>query len=289
LIIYHRVDMDGYFSAALVSLEFPELELVPADYNKNEVDVVALIKATKPEVVWIVDWSLPEEMFDEVIANAGKVIWIDHHERKINELEKLKDLPGLRRSDVSAAWLTAEYLNVLEKYDNHLLKMVSDYDTFNFNDADPMNAPCAMFNVGFMSMRTEDPGKMVDVVKACLEEESSCVLADFTERGAIILNDRINSETIASKNAIFKGNVAFVNATCNPNYFPQYIKGVNYIVVWYMLKDGRIKCNFRSAKEGGSDVSEIAAGLGGGGHKNAAGCVITMERFNKEFKLWDKK
>lgn len=47
--------------------------------------------------------------------------------------------------------------------------------------------------------------------------------------------------------------------------------GIVVIVIWFMLS---IWC---------IDVSEIAEKLGGGGHKNAAGCLVSWKQFYDMF------
>jgi phosphoesterase RecJ-like protein len=53
---------------------------------------------------------------------------------------------------------------------------------------------------------------------------------------------------------------------------PAKIRGVNVVVVFSEIGDGRIRCNFRSKRD--VDVNVLAARLGGGGHARAAGARI---------------
>jgi phosphoesterase RecJ-like protein len=52
----------------------------------------------------------------------------------------------------------------------------------------------------------------------------------------------------------------------------QRIGSVIVSALFIELKDGRIRCSFRSRE--GIDVSQIAAKFGGGGHKQAAGTFL---------------
>jgi bifunctional oligoribonuclease and PAP phosphatase NrnA len=54
--------------------------------------------------------------------------------------------------------------------------------------------------------------------------------------------------------------------------FPRKIRGVQVALFFRELKDGEFKVGFRS--KGKVDVSAISAHFGGGGHRNAAGCVV---------------
>jgi phosphoesterase RecJ-like protein len=53
------------------------------------------------------------------------------------------------------------------------------------------------------------------------------------------------------------------------NLFARSIKGFNFGIIIFEEEKGKFSLSFRSKK--GTDVSEIAKKLGGGGHKNAAG------------------
>jgi len=46
-------------------------------------------------------------------------------------------------------------------------------------------------------------------------------------------------------------------------------------LAWYLAEDNTVRCSFRS--NGGYDVSAIAKAFGGGGHRNAAGCEVSIE------------
>jgi phosphoesterase RecJ-like protein len=50
------------------------------------------------------------------------------------------------------------------------------------------------------------------------------------------------------------------------------IAGVDAVVFLRELSDGHIRLSLRS--KGALNVAEIAARLGGGGHQNAAGCML---------------
>jgi phosphoesterase RecJ-like protein len=55
--------------------------------------------------------------------------------------------------------------------------------------------------------------------------------------------------------------------------YPRSIRGVEVALFFRELQDSCFKVGFRS--KGKVDVSKLAAGFGGGGHHNAAGCKIS--------------
>lgn len=54
--------------------------------------------------------------------------------------------------------------------------------------------------------------------------------------------------------------------------FARRIRGVEVALIFRELREGEFKVGFRS--KGKVDVSAISAAFGGGGHRNAAGCVV---------------
>jgi uncharacterized protein len=56
-------------------------------------------------------------------------------------------------------------------------------------------------------------------------------------------------------------------------------------LIWQLGADGNVKASLRAA--GKANVAEIAAGYGGGGHPNAAGFRLSLDRFTREVLLTD--
>jgi phosphoesterase RecJ-like protein len=54
--------------------------------------------------------------------------------------------------------------------------------------------------------------------------------------------------------------------------YPRSVKGVEVAIFYRQLTPSSFKAGFRS--KGAVDVSSLAEGFGGGGHHNAAGCVV---------------
>ena len=57
----------------------------------------------------------------------------------------------------------------------------------------------------------------------------------------------------------------------------------SFALIWYLHSDGTVKCSLRS--QGKVDVAAMAEKFGGGGHLNAAGFRLPMERFVREILL----
>lgn len=105
---YHKSDLDGVCSAAIVKRFVPDCEFYGIDYGdefpwdrvmptvgkRNPAEVGGY-----PRKVYVVDFSLsPDDM--ERLAEASNLVWIDHHKTAIESCEGIK-IRGIR--DVSLA------------------------------------------------------------------------------------------------------------------------------------------------------------------------------------------
>ncbi|MGB9735714.1 MAG: DHH family phosphoesterase [bacterium] len=68
--------------------------------------------------------------------------------------------------------------------------------------------------------------------------------------------------------------------------YPKSIKGVDVAVLFREVDDNKYKVSLRSKND--VDVSCVAEALGGGGHKNAAGCTIEGRLFDVKNKVFTK-
>ncbi|MFB6350553.1 MAG: bifunctional oligoribonuclease/PAP phosphatase NrnA, partial [Bradymonadaceae bacterium] len=76
---------------------------------------------------------------------------------------------------------------------------------------------------------------------------------------------RIDRETLGDRERVAELTDGFIN-------YGRSIRGVEVSTQLRELADGNWKVTFRSV--GNVDVSELASRFGGGGHRNAAGCVV---------------
>lgn len=68
--------------------------------------------------------------------------------------------------------------------------------------------------------------------------------------------------------------------------YPKSIKGVDVAVLFREVEDNKYKVSLRSKND--IDVSNVAEALGGGGHKNAAGCTIEGHLLDVKNKVFIK-
>ena len=129
-IVYHRVDWDGYTSAAIAKRVFPDADLIGWNYRDplpmvDSYDRVVLVDLT----VYSVNPDMSRD-FSWMMENQYKMIWIDHHPI-ISEVPG--EYAGIQKEGIGACWLTWHYFH--ENYGigfsnmDHI-KLAATYDVF---------------------------------------------------------------------------------------------------------------------------------------------------------------
>lgn len=291
MIVFHSVDLDGYLSAALVRKYvagiWSSYDLMYADYNRYD-EALERIRKYKPKTLYVVDFSFPNDVFDEIIDTCETVYWFDHHQRKIDTAsEKMKALPGTRMSGVSAAQLVFDKLAYggITDAQRRFVKLASDYDTYSFDQSNLRNEDAPALNA-FAMFDMDKPIKMVDRVAKLYDmlNADDDLLDTWIRKGKAYLSEQLSRGKRAAARAMFGeregSKYAIVNAADNSPGFilESLINDVDFGICWYVLSNGKIKCELRSGEKSTFDVSKLAAEFGGGGHFHASGCQLTMEQ-----------
>lgn len=127
MIIYHKADLDGYFSGALVKSIYKDETLYGIDYNETIDDTVL----DNEGIIYLVDFSLPVHQMQKY---AGKMVWIDHHRTAINDSKKYgyDDILGVRDENYAACELVYSYLykqsSVFPLQEPAIIKYVGNWD-----------------------------------------------------------------------------------------------------------------------------------------------------------------
>lgn len=152
LLIYHREDNDGVFSAALIyyyllnnlKVNADDIDLMPMDYNgmnniSNRESIDNLIM--QYHIVVLTDISFDATTMKYMYDNLGdRMIWIDHHAPIIYQSYKMHfdGVNGVRDTDRSAILCAWKYL--YDQFDvqyianeiPELLEILSAWDSFTF-------------------------------------------------------------------------------------------------------------------------------------------------------------
>jgi len=90
-VFYHSADLDGHCGGAVVRYHLEKLgepyAMHPIDYGDDF--RAHFLDITPKDNVFLVDWSPEPEDFEallRLLVDSTKVIWLDHHERRITEV-----------------------------------------------------------------------------------------------------------------------------------------------------------------------------------------------------------
>lgn len=319
VIIYHHNDEDGIFSGALI-YDY-EKNVNKADWIKCiKVDYTMDLNATidedilslKDVVVYFVDYSFSrKENIDTIstfLNNGDKVIWIDHHKSSIDVLNSLSqditknaNFEAVINTDYCGAVLCYEYVNKI-KNNKKILNLVNSWDMW-LHDVEND----ASFNEGFMNKQisAEALGGFIGKLLVFEDKEEEFINSCISD-GLVISSYLTNkNESLCNSNGFeFKIDYFGKEYKCfglcqygNSLVFGDRIN--DYDIVSLIRFNGeQFICSLYSNKDE-IDCSEIASalgtfdGLGGGGHKGAAGFqtlenIIYKDNTLKVFKSFGK-
>ncbi|NCP72153.1 hypothetical protein GW835_02050 [archaeon] len=299
LIISHR-DLDGITSA--VSYIWNYLETINVsknikniskysdiiDYNHGE-DILKKLKLKKIDLknyshLIITDLSFSFEIMNFFYKKFKEnLIWIDHHKRITDELEKefskqkIK-ITGIRDFKHAACFLVWKFF---KKDAPDFVKYVQDMDLWTFKlenskefiaGLDTFKGPYTKKNINFIL-------KFIDIDYFNKQKQK------IIERGKIIQEHQIKhvkEQLFSGKIIDFFGKKAFVvNSIFIPGVFAEVIfkekkyKSAEILIIWYKDHNtNKFKFSLRRRENSKVDLSLIAKRLGGGGHPAASGFTL---------------
>lgn len=276
-VLYHRNCSDGLGSKFAAYKKFgDQAHYIPVQYNE-QVPEELNYRLNSPEAkdleVYILDFSFPRKILDDIHTRVKKLLVIDHHKTARDELTNCEyAIFDMNKSGALMSW---EYFHPDIPVPMIILH-VSDRDLWKFEIHGTEAISTALI------MEREDMAAW----ELYLDEDN---LKDLKLRGLELIKFRdyiINSYPNKSKIINYKGNrVAICNATefiseighklCN-----SYKLQIDFSITFIVLRNTDVVLSFRS-KFGGPDVSVYAKELGGGGHANSAGAKVSIEKFKE--------
>jgi len=288
---YHANCADGYAAAACVHMMYPEAEFIASNYT----DAGPLLMDIEDKHVYVVDFSFPMPMMEEIAIHAQKLIWLDHHktaweayaESPVMQYNKTGLVPDIVLSqDISGAILAWDYF-FPERQAPDLMYHIQDRDLWKFKYEDTK-----AIMAGFLSERNDWTLENSRYYFAADERGKSSTTDRLMKKGTVLLNvmDKY-CERMLQENAIrqtwvvspmnYKDgtspvqeiSVMVVNATEYISELGNMISERTGVItfIWYMDQTGTIKCSLRGLDTIQVDCSAVASAYGGGGHRNAAG------------------
>ena len=285
-VIYHKDCMDGLASAFIAHSSFleaeEEAEFYPMHYS--DVNNVYDIPFGEEDNIYILDFSLPEEMIRELSCKVNHIYIIDHHktaqfllnlninnvtidfdneqsgamltfnffsDRGINPLEPelfeyVQDRDLWKWELPGSKEVSAALSLMVEK--NNINSFKDAYDTFDESE-------WAFKDIGTIALKTQE--KQVD------EKVDKCYDIKILGQHFKIIN--------ATENVSELG-----NAICNKYDMPS--------IMFFYVDKNTVVLSFRSLDHL-TDVSVIAKHFNGGGHRNSSGATISSENLHKLLSL----
>jgi len=294
IVIFHKVDLDGWMSAAIVKKKYPDVELIGWDYGEDNPMIYDEEKYTpgenefaigSKEKVIMVDIAFDPEVMIYLRERAVKplsFIWIDHHKSAIMDSIKhnYQGVAGTRDMEFAACELTWKYffpddpvpesVELLGLYDSFRHKTKSaeiQKRVMQFQYAaraywfDPISCARALRD-GFNVEPCIQSGK---AIFAYLEMEA---LQIYAKGFPITLKEIIDNK---DNSFIFRKFICVNRERFNPaNFGIDYHKDGYDGAACFWYQDGKWHWSLYNAN-GKVDVSEICKEYGGGGHPGAAG------------------
>lgn len=300
--IYHSRDLDGYSSAAIIKLKYPEAKLIGFDYGQT----LPMHQIPAGEEVIMVDVSLPMAEMKHLAVHAGKLTWIDHHKSAIDDFHAYfcKETP---RKEVELSYgggglviaYPLTYLGIRHSVHAQLqigiaaceiawqwcfgdtempmaIKLLGEYDTWRNSDNDRWENGILPFQFGLRQI-CNSPETFPQELFLLYPK----VVDDIIKQGITILQYQAQVNAAQCKGAFeyeFEGYKAIcLNAGgINSEAFKTVYDESKHDIMMpfkYDGKTGNWVISLYSTKPE-IDCSAIAKTRGGGGHKGAAGFQV---------------
>lgn len=289
LILYHAGCWDGFCAAWITNRHFGvDADYLPVQYGQEPPDV-------EGREVFILDFSYKRPVMRAILAQARKVIVLDHHKTAEAELAGIVDeviqrpdlianrpgseLPFIRFDMTkSGGRLTWEYFcaDGLSSWANCPVPWLVDYTEdrdlwrWKLSYSREVNAALRSYPLDFALW--DDLAKKNPLAwdgLHCLVAEGEAIL----RREQQIIDDHLRH----AREVTMDGHtVLAVNATVLfSDIAGELAKDRPFGACYFDRQDGKRQWSLRS-RDDGIDVSEVAKRHGGGGHRNAAGFEQTV-------------
>lgn len=309
LVIYHASCADGFAAAFAAWLKLgDDAEYVPMQYGFD------LVPDFKEREVYMLDFSWPKNLMDDLFQGSKRVVWLDHHKTAFemwcgkyekgdvhlcNRYGPTTPCEIVLNDNKSGAYLAWEYFHPGAEVPLFICH-IDDYDRWQFKTEGTKAFQKALwsyapwsfeqwqefFGCGGYSTPERFYGEGLAILRAHDQNVQSVVKG--AARNCSIIPALINSADSYKAPWVWwndpeHGDTCGANglaANCPPHLQSDVghelaTQSGTFGLLWSIDKDGQCKCSLRS--NGGYDVSAIAKAFGGGGHRNAAGFTTDIQ------------
>lgn len=294
LCLYHKNCLDGFASAYIVGryFGFTNVDFVPMDYHDPLPDL------TNREV-YIVDFSFTPEVLVPKLADAKRVIMLDHHSGAMDKW-KLKwgideETPewsqhkhftpvfDTTKSGVGVVW-SFFYGDCCDTSQlPYLLQHVQDYDLYNFSLEGTRDIHAALVNNPIVHYHLFD---LFDKLVNTFEQNYEAGKESLIHTGKAILEAQkiLATQCIERTLSTVKIGPHIIPIAAVPHELRDIAGEILYHAAPFSITfedrytEGVRKFSLRSSREHGIDVRPFATAYGGTGHFNAAGFTVPISK-----------
>lgn len=286
LVIYHADCTDGYGAAFAAWLKLgDEAEYLPMNYNEG-----IAYGTYQDREVYVLDFSFPRPIMEQMFVLAKRVVWIDHHKTAF-EMWCVKSYQEKGRFfnttyphhihldiEKSGALLAWEYFHPGTSVPM-LIQHIDDRDRWQFKieGSKELHAALASYRPWSFTKWDDGLGVLTPAGLETLKQEGTAILRAQDQNvqqmakqaRKCVIHARHRDYPVVLDTTPFPG--LAVNASLHQSEVGHELANQSgtYGLVWYLGADNKVRCSLRS--NGDYDVSAIAKSFGGGGHRNAAG------------------
>jgi len=272
LILYHARCPDG-FGAALAAWLFYEGRAEFHGLDHGDVKTVADLPALDGRAVYILDFSFDPELMREIEERAAKLVMLDHHKSAAEKLTGFACRCGVVHFDMdkSGARLAWEFFHPDAPLPD-LVRFVEDRDIWAWQFPESAAYLAALDMEPFDLARWQAIAAFTPVQAAAFMARGQAMDEKFHKLASDIAE---GAQPIA-----FNGQQGLmVNA---PGAFHSLVgemlsqRSGSFALMWTAGKGGLVKVGLRSQR--GYDCIPLAESMGGGGHAQACGFRMGVER-----------
>lgn len=294
LILYHGSCPDGWCAAYIAHARYPEAKLVPLDHGA-EFD----FNQVQDKDVLMLDFSLRTRELNDAIAKvASSFLILDHHKTAQAVLEGASyAIFDMTRSGAGLAWdflfgkdsavklpiyvdgiATGEYLEAETYPRPWYVNYVEDRDLWYWNLPNSREI-CAYIGTYDLTIEAWDelaqivPRDILTLGNGAVAHINHYVREAVKQAQSTFVPALHNFPVVYWFSSIAILNVPYLNCSEIGN---ELAKTHDISLTWFERGDGVIQFSLRS--EGNKDISAFAKAFNGGGHRNAAGFQLSVEK-----------
>ena len=272
LILYHAECDDGFGAAYAAWLSLGDsAEYQPVTYG----DRIVLDRLTGRQI-YILDFSFPPDVLGDMAQHAAKIVLLDHHKSAAAQWTHIEPASNVElhfdmdRSGAQMAW---DYFHA-DSARPPLIDHIGDRDLWRFTMADT-KAFCAGLSLIPTSFES---WQGASAHPEALITKGRTVLEVLQRQIDSALRKELRPVTLCGHQGLA------TNAISNTSELGQAIaKRSGTFSLTFFIKGDEAICSLRSIAP--FDVSTIATYYGGGGHAQASGFSVPIERFFRE--IWN--